>query len=304
MENHADSASMTTDVELVRRLFELLRPVLDERTTRLLVAALATVLGRGGSRVVTEATGVRSKRIWQGKRDLEELRDASAVTPPREGRIRRPGGGRKRLVDKDPALLHDLGTLVEPTKSLRHLAEELKAKGHTVSPSTVGQLLHGLGYRRRAPSTRHDADGERPRPHPAGLQRQDVLARPVEQLTAEPVRKAELVPRGERVPAPVAGPVVDGHVPVLHGLPVHAERRGAEPRIEGGRAGVSDADLERKGGGLVVTDRRGAREADVERQPRSRPTRGRRGRTGARGHEQQAEAEGAPRRGDERPDGP
>jgi len=56
--------------------------------------------------------------------------------PP--GRVRRPGGGRKRTIDKDPTLLRDLEGLVEPTtsgapdaplrwtaKSTRHLARSL-----------------------------------------------------------------------------------------------------------------------------------------------------------------------------------
>jgi hypothetical protein len=171
----ATSAEPAADVELVRRLFGVLGPVLDERMTRLLVGALAIVLGRGGGRVITEATGIRSKRIWQGKRDLEELHEASAEAPLREQRVRRSGGGRKRLVDKDGTLLDDLAKLVEPTtredpeeplrwttKSLRHLTEELKAKGHTVSQSTVADLLHRLGYSLRASRKRLNG---KPHPH-------------------------------------------------------------------------------------------------------------------------------------------
>jgi len=74
-------------------------------------------------------------------------------------RSRRPGGGRKRTIDKDIALLADLDALLEPTtaglpdaplrwtsKSTRKLAAELQAMGHTVSHRLVAALLHDLGY--------------------------------------------------------------------------------------------------------------------------------------------------------------
>ena len=50
-------------MELVRSVFELLGPVLDERTSRLFAAAFAEALGHGGVARVTEATGIRHKRI-------------------------------------------------------------------------------------------------------------------------------------------------------------------------------------------------------------------------------------------------
>jgi hypothetical protein len=73
--------------------------------------------------------------------------------------IRRPGGGRKQATQKDPTLMRDLEALVEPTvagdpqsplrwtsKSLRKLAEELKAKKHTVSHQMVRALLSKAEY--------------------------------------------------------------------------------------------------------------------------------------------------------------
>src|SRR3954453_14199783 len=71
--------------------------------------------------------------IREGMAELSE----SAVHPP--GRVRRPGGGRKKTAAQDPTLLRDLERLVEPVtrgnpesplrwtcKSLRKLAEELR----------------------------------------------------------------------------------------------------------------------------------------------------------------------------------
>jgi len=74
-------------------------------------------------------------------------------------RIRAPGAGRKRLIDKDPTLLEDLDSLVEPEsrgdpmcplrwtcKSTTQLADALVGMGHEVSPDTVGRLLRGMNY--------------------------------------------------------------------------------------------------------------------------------------------------------------
>src|SRR5215472_15659505 len=148
---------MLDPVELVRSVFELLEPVLDERTRRLLAAAFAEALGHGGVTRVTEATGIRHKRVVAGKRDLQELarsEDSALLT-----RVRRPGGGRKAVEEQDPKLIEALEALIEPTtrgepesplrwttKSLRRLSEELAAKGHRVGRTVVGELLHGLGY--------------------------------------------------------------------------------------------------------------------------------------------------------------
>lgn len=152
-------------VQQVKRLFELMSPVLDERTERLLAAAMATSLGAGGTAAVTAATGIRSKRIAAGKRDLREL--AESADSPLLTRVRRPGGGRKSIEVYDPKLIKALESLIEPTtrgdpesplrwttKSLRQLSEELTGTGHRVGRTVVGELLHALGYSLQANSKR------------------------------------------------------------------------------------------------------------------------------------------------------
>jgi hypothetical protein len=157
--------------EQVRVRYSLLHGVLDERQVRLWAAAEATALGHGGGAVVTRATGIRSKRIARGKRDLEALAESGTSEKPREQRVRRPGGGRKAAEDSDPTLWTDLEALVDPvtrgdpesplrwtTKSTRHLAEELKSGGHNVSATTVGHLLRAHGYSLQG--TRKTIEGE------------------------------------------------------------------------------------------------------------------------------------------------
>src|SRR5438105_4927342 len=88
----------------VRRRFELLERVLDERQLRLWAAAEAIALGYGGGASVTRATGIRSKRISRGRRDLDELQKARTLEKAREQRVRRPGAGRKPADESDPTL--------------------------------------------------------------------------------------------------------------------------------------------------------------------------------------------------------
>src|SRR6266508_1676724 len=125
-------------VDQIRAKFAMLAPVMDERMMRLWAAAEAMVLGRGGHAAVREATGIRAKRIRAGIRDLQELQLQAPSEPAHLQRIRRPGAGRKRLEEQNPALVQALDALIDPvtrgdpesalrwtTKSTRKLAEEL-----------------------------------------------------------------------------------------------------------------------------------------------------------------------------------
>lgn len=141
------------DEEAIRSRFDLLAPYLDEKTRRLMAATEAQVIGFGGISAVARSTGMSRPAISRG---IEELK--TPVEARHEG-IRRPGGGRKKTVDVDPTLKEDLEKLINPTergdpespmrwtsKSVRHLAEELKQMGHQVSHRIVADLLHALGY--------------------------------------------------------------------------------------------------------------------------------------------------------------
>ena len=136
------------------RRFKLLEQQLDERMRRCVAAAEAEALGPRGISIVSRATGVSRQAIRRGLTELRETARARLA-----GRIRQPGGGRKRTRDKDPTLLRDLEHLVEPTtrgdpesplrwtcKSVRQLAAELQRQGHRVSHQLVSELLPELGY--------------------------------------------------------------------------------------------------------------------------------------------------------------
>ena len=138
----------------IKSRFTALRKVLDERSRRMLVAAESAAIGRGGISAVSRATGVSRQVIRKG---MVELRQAASSRPP--GRVRRPGGGRKKAVERDPELKRDLERLVEPvtrgdpesplrwtSKSVRKLAEELNRAKHETNRQTVAELLHAMDY--------------------------------------------------------------------------------------------------------------------------------------------------------------
>ena len=146
-------------IDAVRQRFPLLEGILDERTRRLLAAAEAVTLGRGGVSLVARATGFSRRTIQLG---VQELRQPEQVNA---GRVRKAGGGRKTAVSHDPTLLDDLEGLVEPVtrgdpesplrwtcKSLRNLAVELQQMGHRVGRHLVADLLHTLQYSLQANS--------------------------------------------------------------------------------------------------------------------------------------------------------
>jgi len=141
------------DVSHITKRFELLEPILGERGVRMLVAAEAECIGRGGVTLVAEATGVSRRRIAEG---IKELRQEERLD---KGQTRRKGGGRKRTIEQDAALERDLELLLDPctrgdpesplrwtSKSLRKLAGELTAAGHKIGKSALAGILRKMGY--------------------------------------------------------------------------------------------------------------------------------------------------------------
>jgi hypothetical protein len=148
---------VTTEQE-VRRKYEALSPLMDERMRRCWAGVEAEVLGEGGIAIVERATGMSRTTIRAGRDELRAGVEDIAVV-----QVRRTGGGRPRLEELDPALVTDLESLVEPvtrgdpesplrwtSKSTRKLATALTERGKQISPQKVGQLLFALGYRLHA----------------------------------------------------------------------------------------------------------------------------------------------------------
>lgn len=143
-------------VARIRRKYRALRPEMDERMRRQWAATEARELGWGGISLVASAAGLSRPTIIAG---MKELKLPSKKRAAAAQRVRRPGGGRKRLLDVDPELASALEALIEPLtrgdpesplrwtcKSTRRLAEELTGQNHPVSDRTVATLLKECGY--------------------------------------------------------------------------------------------------------------------------------------------------------------
>jgi DNA-binding phage protein len=76
-----------------RAINVLLLP-LDERSRRLVAAFLASQRGHGGITLLAQITGLSRNTIRRGQRELAQ---PNTLDP---SRIRRPGGGRKRVEKK------------------------------------------------------------------------------------------------------------------------------------------------------------------------------------------------------------
>ena len=140
--------------ERISERYRQVARVLDERGRRAVAATEALAYGRGGITLVARAAGLSRSVIALG---IKELRGAVPSAGP--GRVRRPGGGRKKLAMVDPTVCTDLERLVDPvsrgdpesplrwtSKSVRTLAAALRDLGHRVSHQWVAEALHGLGY--------------------------------------------------------------------------------------------------------------------------------------------------------------
>ena len=128
-----------------------LLPILNERQRRVLAAAEAQAYGRGGVQTVSLITGISRPTIYRGIAELGDHSDPE--------RVRKTGGGRKKMTLKYPDLVSMLEQLIEPgtrgdpesplrwtCKSLSKLTEELDAKGFELSRPTVASILHDLDY--------------------------------------------------------------------------------------------------------------------------------------------------------------
>lgn len=162
------------NADLLRQIelkFAALEPVLDERVRRQWAAAEALAYGWGGMTAVSHATGLSVDTIRKGMEELAQREIEPDAPVP--ARLRRPGGGRQRLDEQDPALVPALERLVDPVtrgdpqsplrwtcKGTRRLAAELTRAGHAVSAGTVAALLKQQGYslqvnRKTKEGTRH-----------------------------------------------------------------------------------------------------------------------------------------------------
>jgi hypothetical protein len=146
---------MKRDIELEATLvtkYAVVASVLDERGRRLWAAAESSAIGYGGDALVSAATGLARQTIGAGRREIEQGIETTK-------RIRRVGAGRPNIEQTQSGIKAALEQLVDPLtrgdpisplrwtcKSRAKLAAALSKHGWPVSSTTVGRLLHELGY--------------------------------------------------------------------------------------------------------------------------------------------------------------
>ena len=149
---------MELSPETLEVFFDTVQPHLDERQRRVVAGAMAEALGRGGQVRVATASKMSTNTLW---RAVTEVREGIEVSD----RVRRPGGGDKSAIERQPELLSALDDLVHPdtrgnpmsllrwtSKSTYELARELTREGYSASAELVRRLLHQMGYSLQAPA--------------------------------------------------------------------------------------------------------------------------------------------------------
>jgi hypothetical protein len=133
---------------------------MDETVRRRWAACEAIAIGWGGITAVAAATGLSRPTLRAGIAEVQDGAPRAETGQPTEAqRIRRDGGGRRRLTAGDRTLLQDLQAVLESStrgdpqapllwthKSTRHLADALVQQGHHVSHHTIARLLDDLHY--------------------------------------------------------------------------------------------------------------------------------------------------------------
>lgn len=150
----------------IQEQYQLLKGALNERQWRLYLATEAEKIGYGGISKVSDVSGSSWKTI---KRGVIEVRSKEHLV---KGRVRKSGGGRKKLEERDRTLLSDLDSLIDDTKgdpmtfvkwttkSVDNLVSHLQKLGHSIKSSKLLYLLHDLHYSLRA--NKKDDEGKSP----------------------------------------------------------------------------------------------------------------------------------------------
>lgn len=147
---------METTETLLAIKYEKLLPFLNEKEKRIVLAADAESMGRGGLSKVSRISGISRVTLNLGKKELAFF---DPITSSKTDRIRKVGGGRKKETEKNENLEkvieeivspHTLGDPMNPllwtSKSLRNIAHAVKEKGYNISHKLVGVILKKLGY--------------------------------------------------------------------------------------------------------------------------------------------------------------
>ena len=128
---------------------------LNEVNSRNYLGLWAIELGCGGISKVNIITGKSMDTIRKG---IKEIKSGTNIKNEK-GRLRKEGGGRKKIADKYPEVKKDIENILEENtagdpmsklkwtnKSTYTIADELKNKSKNISEDSIGRIIKQLGY--------------------------------------------------------------------------------------------------------------------------------------------------------------
>lgn len=138
--------------EKLEKKIKQMMPLLNEKQLRRYLGSEAETLGYGGIKIISKISGKSRNTIVAGIRENNSNEDNTE-------RIRRKGGGRKPVKEKQPDIVNEIENIVGDstfgnpenplsytTKSTRKIMLLLKEKEFEVGHNVVGDILEELGY--------------------------------------------------------------------------------------------------------------------------------------------------------------
>lgn len=131
-------------------------PLLNEGQRRLLAGSLAKGYGYGGEKIVSEYAGLSAQTLCKAVYEIKEEKYGHVNA----GRSRKPGGGRKNVLQEEDGLLDLIDSILQENTygdpmsvisytslSMRDIAKMvLEKKGIKISQNIVSNALEELGY--------------------------------------------------------------------------------------------------------------------------------------------------------------
>jgi len=146
---------MQKEAEMIRKKLMYLT-TLNEFDARHYLAIWAMEEGWGGIRKVCRLTGKSVNTVRKG---IYEIETKENFYLKESGRLRKKGGGRKKIIDKNPNVKKEIENILEDNtagdpmsklkwtnKSTYMISDELKNKNQNASEVTVGRIIKQLGY--------------------------------------------------------------------------------------------------------------------------------------------------------------
>jgi len=125
----------------------------NEAQRRRLAGVKAIEKGRGGVSYVCKLTSMSHHTVIKGMREVKDEKRKPST------RLRKEGGGRKKIADKNPVFQEKINEILEENtagdpmnklkwtnKSTYTIANQLKNKQQNISEDTVGRIIRKLGY--------------------------------------------------------------------------------------------------------------------------------------------------------------